>query len=124
MLPNPAAGTSATCGGAAPSWQLFLTVSAGASNLRVTQWQFEDFDTAGRSLGVEALSAATFAQFFNQCGPGSSSIQAQSDVCSAICTAFGGGRTSGTTQASFTAIDEAGRTLTFSTARVALLPPR
>src|SRR5438132_50946 len=36
MLPNPAAATSATCGGVAPSCQLFLTVSVGDSNLRIT----------------------------------------------------------------------------------------
>ena len=124
MLPNPAAATSATCGGVAPSWQLFLTVSVGDSNLRITQWQFEDFDSAGRSVGVQALSPTNFAAFFNQCGPGSSTIQAQSDVCSAICTAFTGGLTSGGIQASFTALDDAGRTVTFSTPRVTLLAPR
>ncbi len=124
LLPNPVRGSNALCGGAAPSWTLAMTVSAGASNLRITQWQFEDFDSAGGSLGVQSLSPASFTQFFNQCGPGSSSIQAQSDVCSLICTTFGGGRTSGGIQASFTALDEAGRTLTFSTARVVLLPPQ
>ena len=124
MLPNPAAATSATCGGVTPSWQLFLTVSVGDSNLRITQWQFEDFDSAGRSVGIQALSPTNFAAFFNQCGPGSSTIQAQSDVCSAICTAFTGGLTSGGIQASFTALDDAGRTVTFSTPRVTLLAPR
>jgi Zn-dependent metalloprotease len=124
LLPSPAAAISAPCGGVTPSWRLFLTVSAGASNLRITQWQFEDFDNLGRSLGVQALSATNFAQFFNQCGPGSSGIQAQSDVCSAICTALEGGRTSGSVQASFTAIDDEGRTLTFSAPRATLLPPR
>jgi len=124
MLPNPAAATSVSCGGVAPSWQLFLTVSVGDSNLRITQWQFEDFDSAGRSVGVQALSPANFAQFFNQCGPGSSTIQAQSDVCSAICTAFTGGLTNGGVRASFTALDDAGRTVTFSTPRVTLLAPR
>jgi bacillolysin len=124
MLPNPAAASGATCGGVAPSWQLFLTVSAGESNLRITQWQFENFDSAGRSLSVQALSPFNFAQFFSQCGPGSNSIQAQSDVCSAICTAFTGGLTNGGVQASFTALDDAGRTVTFSTPRVTLLAPR
>ena len=122
LLPNPATATSASCGGVSPSWQLYLTVSAGTSNLRITQWQFEDFDSAGRSLGVDVLSPTTFAQFFNQCGPGSSSLQAQADVCSSLCTTLSAGRPSGATQASFTAIDEAGRTVTFSSLRVALLP--
>jgi len=61
MLPDPAAATNATCGGVAPSWQLFVTVSGGDNNLRITQWQFEDFDSAGRSRGGQALSPSTCA---------------------------------------------------------------
>jgi thermolysin len=124
LLPNPATGTNNLCGTTRPSWVLGITASAGSSNLRVTQWQLDYFDAASRSLGREVLSGAEFGRFFNACGPGSDRILAQTDACAAVCVALGTGITSGGAQVSFTAVDDGGRNVSFSTARAALLPPQ
>ncbi len=124
LLPSPALGTALACGGQSPSWTLGITVSAGSSNLRITQWQTENFNAAGTLLDRSVLTPATFSSFFNQCGPGSAVILAQSDACSAVCDALGNGLSSGSTQITFTALDDAGNVITFATPRVQLLAPR
>jgi len=124
LLPNPAAGTNNLCGTTRPSWVLGITASAGTSNLRVVEWQLDSFDAAGRTLDSEVLSAAEFGRFFTACGPGSDRILAQNDACAAICLGLGTGITSGSAQVSFTALDDGGRTLSFSTARAVLRPPQ
>lgn len=113
------ATTAAQCPGTQPTWGVYATVSAGASNLVVTQWQLDTFDAAGSRITNAPPPAAPFATFFNACGPGSSSIRAQSDACAAICLSLGG-RTSGSAQLSFSATDDANRPLTFSTPRTSL----
>jgi len=122
LLPNPAAPTAAACSGlASPHWVLGVTVSAGASSLRLQQWTWDFFDHTGALQDHEVLSAATFGQSFSQCGPGSDRVLAQTDACSAFCVDLRGD-TSGTTQMTFTATDDAGRSLTFSTPRTVLVP--
>jgi bacillolysin len=111
--------TAASCPGPQPSWGIYATVSAGASNLNVSQWQVDFFDASGRSLGTSRQTAADFAGFFNDCGPPSTRVQAQSDSCTAICVDLGG-LASGALQLSFTATDDANRPLTFGTPRVTL----
>ena len=123
LLPNPALGSTALCGGVSPSWILALTVSAGANNLRITNWRGDYFDAAGRSLRPDVSDGTGFAQFFGSCGPRSDGIQAQTDACAAICVHLEGAR-SGATQFTFNATDEAGRLLSFSTARVTLVAPQ
>ena len=71
LLPNPAQGTADPCGSAAPSWDLGVTVSAGASNLRITQWSPELSTPRAGRVDRETLTGADFSAFFNQCGPGS-----------------------------------------------------
>jgi len=124
VLPSPAAPANVLCGGQTPSWVLGLTVSAGASNLRITQWQIELFDGGGRSVDRDTLTATQFAQFFNQCGPGNSQILAQTDACTAICIPVDSTLTNGAAQTTFTALDEANRTVTFSSSRTTLQAPR
>ena len=68
-------------------------------------------------------SNATFAQSFSACGPGSDRVVAQADACAAFCTDLRGD-SNGSAQLTFTAVDDAGRTQTFSTARVTLSPPQ
>ena len=118
----PVALTPAQCPAVAqPSWGLYLTVSAGASNLVVNQWQLDSFDAAGVRLTTSSSPPiSAFASSFNFCGPGSSRVLAQTDACSAPCISLGAGRTSGSVQASFTATDDENRTVTFSTPRVTL----
>ena len=118
----PVAITPSQCPAVAqPSWGLYLTVSAGASNLVVNQWQLDSFDAAGvRVTTSSSPPITTFASSFNFCGPGSSRVLAQSDACAAPCISLGAGRTSGSVQASFTATDDENRTVTFSTPRVTL----
>ena len=67
------------------------------------------------------LSATTFGQAFNQCGAGSTRVLAQTDACSAFCVDLRGD-TSGTTQITFSALDDAGRPVTFTTGRTTLAP--
>jgi thermolysin/neutral peptidase B len=124
MLPNPDNATSLSCGGDSPSWTLGVTVSAGSSNLRVSQWVFDQFNATGTSVSHQVLSASQFASFFNQCGPGSSSILAQTDACALICSTLGTGVTTGSAQVTFTAVDSSNNTLTFVTPLVSLLPPQ
>ena len=125
ILPNPIVGTTATsCGGVVPTWVFGVTVSAGTSGLRITQAEFDQYSSAGALIEKDLFSPALYASFFNQCGPGSATIVAQSDSCSAICTTMDPGVTSGSVQALFTALDDAGKTVTFSTPRVALTPPQ
>jgi Zn-dependent metalloprotease len=115
----PVATTPQECPQVAqPSWGLYITASAGSSNLVVNQWQMDVFDAAGSRL--TAVSSPVFASSFNQCGPGSPRVLAQSDACAAVCTSVGAGRTSGSVQVSFTAVDETNRIVTFSTPRVTL----
>lgn len=123
LLPSPATSTTRTCGGDSPSWTLGITLSAGTSTLQVTGWTFETFDTAGRTVERDALTASQFAQFFNSCGPGSSRILAQTDACAAVCTGLLGG-TQGSAQVTVTATDAAGLSRTLGTPRVPLRPPQ
>ena len=124
LLPNPAQ-RQPRIHAAAPrrSWDLGVTVSAGASNLRITQWSPELFDASGRSVDRETLTGADFSAFFNQCGPGSQTILAQADACAGVCVALGGA-SSGAAQITFTGLDDAGRVVTFATPRVPLLAPQ
>lgn len=104
-----------------PSWGLYLTMSAGASDLLVNQWQLDSFDAAGARMNIESSPpVSAFASSFNFCGPGSSRVLAQSDACGAPCISLGAGRTSGSVQLTFTATDDANRTVTFSSPRVTL----
>ena len=119
MLPNPSRVDTADCDPTAP-WLLGMTVSAGTSNLRITQWQFELFNAAGVRIENDVEAAATYTAFSGFCGPASSTITAQTDSCLALCTSLNGA-TSGAAQSTFTALDDAGRTLTFSTPRVTLV---
>ncbi|HEV8211692.1 MAG TPA: M4 family metallopeptidase [Vicinamibacterales bacterium] len=121
-LPNPSASSAATAVSclASPSWVLGVTVSAGSSNLRITSWSSDDFNAAGTLINHSVYSAAAFAAQFNSCGPGSASILAQTDACAATCWLLNPGVTSGSTQLSFAAVDDAGAPVTFSTPRVTL----
>jgi hypothetical protein len=122
LAPNPAinsASSVASCG-SNPSWVLGITVSAGSSNLRITGFTSDDYNAAGASIDHSVYSPATFAGAFNSCGPGSSTILAQTDACTAVCWTLNPGVTSGSTQLTFTALDDAGQALTFSTPRVVL----
>ena len=122
LLPNPAAPSAVSCSGLAnPHWVLGITVSAGASSLRLQQWTWDFFDHTGALQDHEVRSAATFAQTFSQCGPGSDRVLAQTDACSAFCVDLRGD-TTGSTQMTFSATDDAGRPLIFSTPRTVLLP--
>jgi len=122
LLPNPASPATITCPGlASPHWVLGITVSAGSSSLRVTQGTFDFYDHTGAIQDHEVFSAANFAQFFNQCGPGSDRVLAQTDACTAFCVDLRGD-TTGSSQVTFTATDDAGRPVTFSTPRTVLLP--
>ena len=76
--PCQSPSTAAQCPAVAqPSWGLHLTVSAGASNLVVNQWQLDSFDAAGVRLTTRRRPSTTFAASFNHCGPGSSRVLAQ-----------------------------------------------
>ena len=122
VLPNPAtssASTVASCT-ANPSWVLGITVSAGSSNLRITGWSSDDFNAAGAVIDHSVYSAASFASAFTSCGPGSTTVLAQADSCSTQCWILGSGVPNGSTQLTFTALDDADRTVTFSTPRVIL----
>ena len=122
VLPNPSltsASTAASCG-TSPSWILYATVSAGSSNLRVTGFTSDDFNQAGTNIDHSVHSPATFASAFSACGPGSTTMLAQTDSCAAFCWRLNPGVATGSTQLSFTALDDAGRTLTFATPRVIL----
>jgi bacillolysin len=121
LLPNPASPTTTTCTGAAtPHWLLGVTASAGNANIRVNSWAFDFFDHTGALQDHEVLSGASFAQAFTQCGAGSATMMAQTDACSAFCVDLRGD-TTGTAQITFTAVDEAGRPVVFSTLRTTLL---
>jgi bacillolysin len=120
MLPNPASSTAAPCGGLQPSWNLGVTVSAGSSNLRFTQWVWDTFDHNGALEEHDTLSPVDFSQFFRSCGPGSTTLLAQTDACSSVCVSFQDPEINRSTQITFTAVDDAGRTVTFATPRVTL----
>ena len=106
-----------------PNWVIGVTASAGASNLRVQSWNLSLYDANGGVLLNSTGTAASFSQSFNQCGPGSSQLSAQADACTAFCVGLGGKR-SGTAQFSFTALDDAGRSITATSTRTPLSAPR
>jgi neutral peptidase B len=122
ILPDPAIPSAAACGSspASTQWLIGITASAGTSNLRISQWVFDFYDHTGAVQEHDVLSGAQFAQFFTSCGPGSPSMLAQTDACSAVCVNLSGD-TSGSAQITFTATDEAGRPVVFNTARTPLL---
>ena len=122
LLPNPStssASTAASCN-VSPAWILGVTVSAGSSSLRITGWSSDDFNAAGAVIDHSVYTASSFASQFNSCGPGSTTILAQTDACSTTCWILNPGVTGGSTQITFAAVDDAGRTVTFSTPRVTL----
>jgi hypothetical protein len=121
-LPNPSASSATTAISclASPSWVLGVTVSAGSSNLRITGFSSDDFNSSGTLINHSVYSTASFAAQFSSCGPGSTTILAQTDACSATCVTLNPGVSSGSTQITFTAVDDAGTTVTFSTPRVTL----
>jgi len=122
LLPNPAMPSAVTCTGLRdPHWVLGVTVSAGSSSLQVTQWSFDFFDHTGALQDHEVLSAAAFASAFNQCGPGSTRVLAQTDACTAFCIDLRGD-TRGGAEITFSALDDAGRPVSFSTGRTSLVP--
>jgi hypothetical protein len=122
LMPNPATSSSSTAAscGVDPSWILGVTVSAGSSNLRITGWSSDDFNAAGAAIDHSNYSVASFQSAFTACGPGSATILAQTDACLATCWILNPGVKTGSTQINFTALDDAGRTVTFSTPRVTL----
>jgi thermolysin len=122
LLPNPAfsSPTTAISCGVDPAWIVGVTVSAGSSNLRITGWSSDDFNAAGATIDHSVYSPAAFASQFIACGPGSNTILAQTDACTTICWLLNPGNATGSTQITFTALDDAGRTVTFSTPRVTL----
>ena len=124
MLPNPARARSGQCGAVpgGPVWDLSVTVSAGASSLRITGWDADAFDHTG-ALQRSVRTGTDFGQSFTQCGPGSDRVVAQADACAAFCLFLLGDR-SGSAQITFRATDDAGRAVTFSTPRVTLVPPQ
>jgi len=122
MLPNPAPPSTAICTGLMnPHWVLGVTVSAGSSTLVITGWSFDFFDHTGALQDHEPFSPAAFARFFNQCGAGSNRVLAQTDACTAFCVDLRGD-TTGKAEITFTAVDDAGRPLTFTTGRTTLVP--
>jgi hypothetical protein len=123
LMPDPAPGSSAQCGGVRPSWLMALTVSAGDANLRMTNWHGDYYDAGGRQLTPDDGDGANFAVFFGSCGPRSDRILAQTDACAAFCVNLEGA-TSGSTQFTFRAVDDSGRAITLTTPRAALLAPR
>jgi Zn-dependent metalloprotease len=136
--PNPNQGENDTCsqpGLPQPNWLVAATVSAGTSNLRVTNWTLNLFDAAGGSVTTSMVasngrftsgtpnSAAQFAQAFIECGPGSQSVAAQTDACSYFCVSLGGEQ-SGGAQFILNAADGAGQTVTATSTRITLAAPR
>jgi thermolysin len=111
--------TALTCG-ANPSWILYATVSAGSSNLRITGYSSDDYNAAGTLIDHSVYSLANYASNFSYCGPGSTNLAAQTDACAAMCWYLNPGVTAGSSQLNFTAVDDQGRTITFSTPRVNL----
>jgi len=122
MLPNPAPPSTTSCAGVAnPFWILGITVSAGSSSLQITQFTWDFFDHTGALQDHEVLSATTFSQAFTQCGAGSNRVLAQTDACTAVCVDLRGD-TSGSTEITFSALDDGGRPVTFRTGRTSLVP--
>ena len=68
----------------------------------------------------DTFSSLNFSQAFRSCGPGGTTLLAQTNACSAVCVSFLSGESRGSTQITFTAVDDAGRTVTFATPRVTL----
>jgi bacillolysin len=104
---------------AAFPWVLAITVSAGNSNLTLSQVRLNYFDAGGASLNAETLTPAQIASSFRQCGPGSSRLLAQADMCALLCVNVSPA-SSGSVSATFSATDDANRPVTFSTPNVSL----
>jgi thermolysin len=112
---SPGAGS---CTAAFP-WVLSLTVSAGNSNLTLSQMRLDYFDGSGAALNSETLTPVQIASNFRQCGPASSRLLAQTDMCARLCVNVAPAAT-GSVTATFSATDDANRPVTFSTPNVPL----
>ena len=136
--PNPSAGQNAFCSSPSlpqPNWLVGATTSAGSTSLRVTNWTLNLFDAAGGAVQTSFIgssgrftsgatnSATAFAQTFFECGPGAATVLAQTDACSYFCVSLAGQR-SGGAEFSLTAVDDAGRTFSAASGRIALTAPR
>ena len=136
--PNPSTGVNAACsspGLPQPNWLIGATASAGSSTLRVTNWTLNLFDAAGGAIQTNFIgssgrftsgttnNAAAFAQTFIECGPGATSVAAQTDACSYFCVSLNGQR-SGAAEFSLSGVDDAGRTFSSTSSRVTLAAPR
>jgi hypothetical protein len=100
------------------SWTLWLTASAGTSNLTLNALQFDYFDGSGTPELRDASSAADRREFYSM-RPGSSRLLAPSDMCARLCVNVEPA-TSGSVTATFFATDYGNRPVTFSTPNVIL----
>jgi len=120
-VPTAAGFASSGAGSCAASfpWLLSLTVSAGNANITLNQARLDYFDSGGNALNFDLLNAAQIAGTFRQCGPGGSLLVAQADMCARLCVNVQPA-TSGSVTATFSAVDDANRPVTFSTPQVVL----
>lgn len=113
FTPNPVPASNVACGGVRPGF--FMTVSVTEFQgvaYNVAGFDAVSYDSAGRLISSESFSPSTFAQWFTDCGTGSTQIRAGATACARLCTDLGG-RSAGVTLWRFRGADVNGNTGTF-----------
>jgi hypothetical protein len=115
--PNPASPSFESnlfCPGGIPNWDFrgFLTETAGG-RVTITRFTWDFYDSLGIQTGTQTNTATDFADFFNNCGSGSTSIPPLGTVCGDLCVQLGG-RSSGSVVMTFYGVDDTGQEISVS----------
>jgi hypothetical protein len=110
--PNPAPISNQTCLDISPSWRYRATLAETAGvGATVNNFTWDFYDTNGTFLDRQTNTASDFANWFDDCGTGSSHIGANANVCGDLCVNYGGSNTGGSVVMTFNGTDDNGNSV-------------
>jgi hypothetical protein len=121
--PSPSIPTFLICDPtlARPQWMTNITITElNGVGMNVSGARFFDFDASGRQVGFSTFTASEFANFFTDCGTGSTHIPGGGQVCARnVCWTLEGA-TSGTSVMFVDGVDDLGHSLSFESNHLTL----
>jgi photosystem II stability/assembly factor-like uncharacterized protein len=114
--------SSPSCSSTSPSWRFGTTVTeTGGTAVTITGLTWAFYDAAGNLINTQTNTGTDFANWFVECGAGSTVIAANGKACSTLCVHLGG-RTSGGVALTFSGTESGtGKTVSFTSSRLNLL---
>lgn len=122
LAPNPVPqDPSRTCLSTRPAWFYTATLNETSGvGIRITTFTWDFYDSSGNFLNTQLNTGGDFANFFDDCGTGSTYIAPYGRACGSLCTHLGG-RNSGSVVLTFYGTDDNGNNLSFRSDRLVLL---